>query len=520
MPYSNHEPSPLTFIGSDRRVARRIARPLQQFLHVEAASGILLLAATAIALLWVNVPLFGDSYHDFWETKATVSVGEFYSLDGHEPEAEGESHGAEGGESHGAEGAVGEGESEAAAEDGSEAVEAHDEEHSGITLHGIVNDILMVLFFFVVGMEIKLELVSGQLRDRSAAVLPAMAALGGMIVPAAIFFALNPTGPESAGWGIPMATDIAFALGVVSLLGSRVPAELKVFLLTLAVVDDIGAILVIAIFYTSGLSVTWLLIGVALLGLMYGMQRLRVWWIPIYVIVGMFIWLAVFESGVHATIAGVAIGLLTPARPLQQRPRLDDLLTGVFQSDEVDTTAPDVKRAEFELRETVSVAERLSSTLHPLTSYVIIPVFALANAGISLSGDGISDAASSRVTLGIVMGLVVGKLVGVSFFTYLATRLKLSKLPANVSFGQVLGICAVSGIGFTVSIFITTLAYSDAALQEEAKMGILVASLFAAVLGLAMLHRAASNPNPPNPNQPGVDAATAPTPEPVTAPKS
>ncbi|MFQ5558547.1 MAG: Na+/H+ antiporter NhaA, partial [Acidimicrobiales bacterium] len=324
------EPSPLTWIGSDRRLARRVARPVRDFLHIEAAGGILLLVATAAALLWANSP-WDDIYHEILEARVVVQFGDLLTLD--------------------------------------------------LNVEEWVNDALMAIFFFVVGLEIKRELVVGELADPRAAALPAVAALGGMVVPALLYTLLNAGGPGSSGWGIPMATDIAFAVGVVSLLGSKVPSAMKVFLLTLAIVDDIGAIIVIAVFYTNDLSVGWLLIALILVGVVVAMKAVRIWYIPAYVLVGGFVWLAVFESGVHATIAGVVLGLLTPARPLRTRPPIDDGIVGEVIGPGA-STAAQVRRASFEVRETISVSERLDDVLHPFTGYIIIPVFALANAGI------------------------------------------------------------------------------------------------------------------------------------------
>ena len=259
--------SDLTFLGGESVFARFFARPFKRFLAVEAAGGVMLLIATAVALIWVNSP-WGDSYDAFWGVPVNLSVNGIEIFEGH-------------------------------------------------TLADFVNDALMALFFFVVGLEIKRELVTGQLQNLKDAALPAVAALGGMIVPAALFFAINAGSPGENGWGIPMATDIAFAVGIVSLLGNRIPRQLKVFLLSLAIVDDIGAIIVIALFYSSGISAAWLLATTVLLGLIFVLGRLRVWWIPIYVVLGCIVWWTTFRSGVHATIAGVALGLLTPARPLQ-----------------------------------------------------------------------------------------------------------------------------------------------------------------------------------------------------------
>ncbi|NCG22822.1 MAG: Na+/H+ antiporter NhaA, partial [Actinobacteria bacterium] len=282
---------------------------------------------------------------------------------------------------------------------------------------------------------------------------------------------------------------IAFAVGVVSLLGNRVPGAMKVFLLTLAIVDDIGAIAVIAIFYTEDLSTDWLLIAVGLTVLVVLMRLMRIWYIPVYVLVGFFLWLAVFESGIHATIAGVVLGLLTPAVPLQGETPNDDVHVGAAISGRANATV--VRRANFELKEQVSVAERLESMLHPFSSFLIIPIFALANAGIEISSDSLSNALSSDVTLGVVFGLVVGKLVGVSFATWIAVKSGISRLPRGASFTHVVGLAAIAGIGFTVSLFIAGLAFpAGSGAIDEAKLGILAASLLAAVIGSLLLLRA------------------------------
>jgi NhaA family Na+:H+ antiporter len=434
MPRAPHPPP--TWANSDRFLARHLARPIQRFLHVEAAGGIALLAGTIVALCWANSP-WSDSYHDLWETRLAFELG------GHE-----------------------------IAED----------------LRHWVNDGLMALFFFVVGLEIKQELSEGgHLSNAKDAALPAIAALGGMVVPAAIYAIVNAGGDGSDGWGIPMATDIAFALGVVALLGSRVPTGLKVMLLALAIVDDIGAIVVIAIFYSDDIQFGWALAalgGLALVGLL---ARARVWYRPIYAVLGVGVWFATFESGVHATIAGVALGLLAPARPLLAA-SASSAITAELSEDH-DVTVAEVRRASFRLRESVSVAERMQDGLHPWTSYVVIPVFALANAGVVLSRDVVGDAASSPITVGVVLGLVVGKFLGITGAVALATRLRIGRLPEGVTMRQVRGIAALAGIGFTVSIFISGLAFEDA-LADEAKIGVLVASALAALAGSLLLLRA------------------------------
>jgi NhaA family Na+:H+ antiporter len=433
-------PSSLTWIGSDRRVARRVARPVLNFMAIEAASGIVLVIATIAALVWANSP-WSESYHEILDLHLTINFGDTHILD--------------------------------------ESVEH------------LVNDGLMAIFFFVVGLEIKRELVAGELRDPRAAALPTIAAVGGMVVPALLFFALNTSNPEAKGWGIPMATDIAFALGVMSLLGSRVPTQLKLFLLTLAIVDDVGAIAVIAIFYTDAINGPWLITGIVLLLLVAFMKRVKIWYTPLYAVVGIVVWYAVLESGVHATIAGVALGLLTPAIPLQKEVAPDDVVGTVVDPSDLD--AAGARRATLYVRESVSVAERLETLIHPFSSFVILPLFALANAGIELSSDGIRDASTSTVTLGIVLGLVVGKTIGVTLFTYIAVRSGISSLPRGVNWSQIAAVAMLAGIGFTVALFITGLAYEGEALavfDTQARMGILLASFIASILGLWMLSRA------------------------------
>jgi len=407
----------------------RPIRPLVDFLHTEAAGGVALVAAAMVALIWANSP-WKASYHDLWSTETVIGIG-------------------------------------------------------GHVLHldllEWVNDGLMVLFFFVVGLEIKRELVEGELRGVRRAALPAIAALGGMAVPALVYFALNAGGDGARGWGIPMATDIAMAVGVVALLGSRVAPSLKLFLLALAIVDDIGAILVIAFVYSSSIDAAALVIALGLLGATVIMRVAGVRTVAAYIVVGAFMWLALFESGVHATLVGVALGLLTPTRPFRG-PELVDAeqladVSSIERARETVTIA----------RESVSVVEWLEHLLHPWTSFVVLPLFALANAGIPLSSQAVSDAVGSPITWGVVIGLVVGKPVGILGFTWLAQRLRLGVLPEGATARGLLGIAALGGIGFTVSLFVTGLAFDSVRLQDEAKVGILAASVIAAVLGAALI---------------------------------
>ncbi len=433
--------------GSDRPIARTVARPMVRFLAQESASGVLLILATVAALVWRNSPV-GDSYVDFWHTYINVEIGPI-----------------------------------------------HFEEDFG----HFVNDALMVLFFFVVGLEIKSELVVGDLRNPRDAALPAVAALGGMVVPALLYVVVNAGGAGVDGWGVPMATDIAFAVGVLALLGDRIPQRLKLFLLTLAIVDDIGAILVIAVFYTSDLRFDWL--GVALVGLalVVVLQRARVWYTPVYVVLGIVIWFATLESGVHATIAGVALGLLAPATPLLGERRLE-FVEDIMSGESADPV--EARNAKWQLRERVPVTSRMITLLAPWTSFVIVPVFALANAGILLSGDIIGDALGSAVTWGIVLGLVVGKPLGIFLFTFSAVRVGLATLPDGVTMRHVLGAGAVAGIGFTVALFISGLAFEGTELVDQAIIGVLLASALATIAGFAILGGASDERPAPSPTEP------------------
>ena len=443
LPVAGPSPIPeITFIGSDSRLASRVGRPFRRFLEVEMAGGVVLLVATAVALIWANSP-WDQSYADLLHTEIEFSIGSYHL----------------GGEDH------------------------------PFDLELLVNDALMVIFFFVVGLEIKRELVTGQLKDPKAAALPAIAAVGGMVVPALVFVAFNAGGEGADGWGVPMATDIAFAVGVVSLLGDRIGRSMKVFLLSLAIVDDIGAILVIALFYTDNLSVGWLLTAFLIVGMILMLKHLRVWYIPLYVLLGVALWLATFESGVHATIAGVVLGIITPAKPLQTREQAAKWVQWL-RAKGADLFRVDIEYAAFHMRESTSVAERLETALHPISSFVIIPIFALANAGVSLRGGVLGDAASSSITWGVGLGLVVGKIVGVFSFTWVGSKFNFTTSPRGMTNMHLAGLASVAGVGFTVSLFITALAFDDSSLIDESKIGILFASAVAGALGLYLLARA------------------------------
>jgi NhaA family Na+:H+ antiporter len=431
-----------SYLASNKPLARLVARPVREFLRVEAAGSLLLLLAAAVALIWANSP-WASSYDTLWHAHITLDAGPL---------------------------------------------------HLDESLQHWVNDALMVIFFFVVGLEIKYELVNGDLRDPRTAALPIVAAIGGMVVPAGLFLAFNPPGSDgSSGWGIPMATDIAFAVGVLGVLGRRIPSAARLFLLTLAIVDDIGAILVIAVFYTDDLSLGWLAIALGLLAAMAVARLLRIWTVVVYAVLGVGVWFALLQSGVHATLAGVAIGLLAPAGALLK----EDVARGYASTALRDRALdPDeLARLRFLLKESVSVVERLQSTLHPVSAYLVLPIFALANAGVELGG--IGKVFDSSVGLGVIVGLVIGKPVGILLASWLAVRLGLGKLPERTTWPMVLGLGAVGGIGFTVSLVIAGLSFPGAELlTEEAKIAILLASLIAAVVGVVLLLAATRNPDP------------------------
>lgn len=423
-------------------IARQVLLPAQAFIHTQALSGAVLLVATLAAMVWANSP-WDESYFDLWERTITVDVS-IFSIE----------------------------------ED----------------LRHWVNDGLMVLFFFVVALEIKREVVHGELSARQRAMLPAAAALGGMLLPAAIFLALNAGGAGERGWGIPMATDIAFALGVLALLGKRIPTEVRVFLLALAIVDDIGAILVIAVFYTESLSFEALGAAALLLCVIIAMNRVGVLSMNPYFVVGALIWVAVLKSGIHATITGVILGVFAPATPHYSKESFaeaTDRLVSRFRTALADGDEEMAETVLGQIEETALGSEapldRLERLLQPWTSYAVVPLFALANAGVVLSGGVIGDAASSTVTLGVVLGLLAGKLLGIVSFSWVAVRLGVGSLPRGMTWPQMVGVGLVAGIGFTVSLFITGLAFTDAELVSDAKIGILAGSLLAGVAGYLFL---------------------------------
>ncbi len=440
----------VTWLHSDRTVPRRFVRPLIEFTHVESAGGIVLLVAAVIALVWANAP-FGETYEEFWEIHIDLQIGGF-----------------------------------------------HFEE----SLRHFVNDGLMAIFFFVVGLEIKRELVIGDLRDPKAAALPVIAALGGMIVPAVLYLVIVGDGDATRGWGIPMATDIAFSVGILSLMGRRAPVGAKLFLLAVAIADDIGAIAVIAIFYTEDLLMGWLGAAIAGLVVIAFASRIGIRSMVFYGIAGFATWFFLLESGVHATLAGVALGFLTPALAMYSDSEYHDRTQRIVDRQEFDSAAPrseervnqDALEVSAIARESVPPLRRLEVALHPWSSFLVVPIFALANAGVSFAGVDILEAATHPVSLGVAVGLVVGKTFGISLFAFAAVRLGLGKLPRLTTWGHIVGVAAVAGIGFTVSLFVTGLAFTEGLLADRAKIGIFIGSTLAGVLGWLILR--AMQPTP------------------------
>jgi len=442
-----------TWSESERFVPRTVVQPLQRVFAHEAAGGVVMLVATAIALGWANSP-WRDTYRELWATPLRIELGDLLQLD-------------------------------------------------HLSLQAWVNDALMTVFFLLVGVEIKREVVHGHLRDVRSVALPVCAALGGMVVPAAVFAAFTHGGPGAGGWGVPMATDIAFAVGVVTLAGRRVPLGAKVFLLTLAVADDIGAIVVIAVFYSSGLSVGWLAVALAGVGVIAAMRRGDVQSLAPYLAVGSVLWLALLEGGVHATLAGVLLGLLTPAWPLRsprrfpaaarrivdqvERAYYDRVLTSE-EFEENEQRIADVARLAIH---STSPLERLERGLAPWVAYVVVPLFALANAGVELSAEAVRGLVSDPVTIGVALGLVAGKTLGVLGATAAAVRLGAGRLPEGTTWGHLVGLAVCAGVGFTVALFVTSLSFDDPVAADAAKVGILAGSLVAGVAGYVLL-RAAS----------------------------
>jgi Na+:H+ antiporter, NhaA family len=404
-----------------------LSRAARSFLRTEAGSAVLLLGAAVLALVWTN--LLGG-YEAFWHTELTLRLGGY---------------------------------------------------EFGLDLRHWVNDGLMVLFFLSVGLEIARETTLGELRGVRAIMAPAFGAVGGLLVPAGIFLLFNAGGPGATAWGVPISTDTAVLLGVLALVGPRCPDQLRVFLLALAIVDDIGAVLAIALFYTEQVDVWALVLAVLLFAALLGLRFVHFWRTPVYVVIGIVMWLAVLRSGVHPSVVGVAMGLLVNA----YAPRRYDIarVQVAGRSFIVDPTPDRAAAAQAAVNEAVSPNERLQLRIQPWSSYVIVPLFVLANAGVALTLQTLHEAVTSPITWGIVVGLILGKPIGVTVGTWVALRTRLGTVPDNLRWGQLIGGAGLSGIGFTVALFVTELALHDEALVAQAKIGILTGSVLAAVIG-------------------------------------
>ena len=421
-------------------LAERAFTTLQRFLHVEAVSGSVLLIAAGTALIWANSP-FAPAYHALWHLPLSIGLGEFVF---------------------------------------------------SRSLHFWINDTLMTVFFLVVGMEIRREVHEGALNSLNQAILPVVAAVGGVIAPALIYLSFNTDPVRGQGWAVPTATDIAFAVGVLALLGRSIPVNVRVFLLAIAIIDDVIAVLIIAFFYSGGLQFSGFIVVSLGILMVLGLQRVGVGFAPTYILPGAFVWIGVLLTGAHPTLAGVVLGLMTPVRPIPMREPPLKVVSRVAEelrsSDAVRTK--DTHRLELPLRQ-LRVAQRemlppvvrVQTALHPWVAYGIMPLFALANAGISLTSVDLSGGAQF-VMLGVGLALCAGKLIGVIGATWLAVRLGLCRLAPGVSWGGVCLVALLAGIGFTMSIFIAMLAFTDERLLNAAKLGVLLGSLVSAALGL------------------------------------
>jgi len=407
----------------------RLLSPFRDFLKTETSGAILLASSAIVALIWANSP-WSESYDSLWSSQFAITVAG-HSLD--------------------------------------------------LDLRHWVNDGLMTIFFFVVGLEIKREITSGHLANRRAALLPVVAAIGGMAVPALIYLLIaGHAAPR--GWAIPMATDIALAIGVMTVAKGRIPASLRAFLLGLAIVDDIGAIVIIAVVYSSGVAFGWLTAAGVGIGMALFIRRAGVQSVLVYVVVGVAVWFAMYEGGIHPTIAGVIMGVMAPTTARLQHDYIDIEELAASKSDPEFTNDANGKGS-------VSVVEWLEHVLHPWSSYVIVPIFALANSGIHVSMDGLRDAAGSAITWGVFLGLLVGKPLGIILATKIAVRTGVADSPEGATGIHMLGTGTAAGIGFTVALFITELAFDNPADQTNAKLAILLASVVAVIAALAILMR-------------------------------
>lgn len=429
----------------------KVISPFEQFLKRTTAGGLVLIGTTILTLIVANLPI-GPALHHLWESMISVEIGRY---------------------------------------------------RLAMNIHHFVNDGLMTLFFLIVGLELKRELASGELSSLKDAALPIIAAGGGMVFPAMIYHAINPNGPEAHGWGIPMATDIAFAVGILVLLAWRIPRNLIIFLVALAIADDLGAVLIIAFFYTQTINLTALGLASVAFVILVILNRGGIRHVLPYALAGVFLWLALFKSGVHATIAGVLLAFTIPAKPvftpMQFDNRLGELrhaLSGEsnasggtdepLSEQRMATIAQNLEEAACNVQ---SPQQRMEHALTPWVTFVVIPLFALVNADVGFTEVRFTESLRQPVTLGVIFGLVLGKFLGISSFSFIAVKLRLAKLPTGLTWGHILGAAWLGGIGFTMSIFIGQLAFIGMPAQiDNAKLGILLASLISAIIGTVWLY--------------------------------
>ena len=423
-------------------LAEKAFSALNHLLHIEAMSGIVLLVAAAVALLWANSPA-ADSYHALWHAPLSFGVGSYVVSQ---------------------------------------------------TLYFWINDALMAIFFLVAAMEIRREIYEGALANLRLSALPLAAALGGVAVPAALYVAMNGEPVQRQGWAVPTATDIAFAVGVLALLGKSIPSNVRVLLLALAIIDDIVAVLIIAVFYSGGLDYSGLLVAGTGILMVLGLQWIGIGTAYAYVIPGAVLWMGLLKTGAHPALAGVVLGLMTPVLPTRTRERpLDAAMHALSEirahHDKASTPEPErvaepLRQLRHAQREILPPVTRVQIALHPWVAYVVMPLFALANAGVSLNGVDLDMGGSLSVMYGVLLALLLGKPLGVIAASWLVVRLGWCRLPPGVTWQGVCLVGLLAGIGFTMSIFIATLAFEDTNLLSAAKLGVLLASAVAALIGL------------------------------------
>lgn len=424
----------------------KITEPIQRFVKQEKSGGIVLGISVLAALYLANSP-WSDEYFHFLENKIGIVFNDVSFLK--------------------------------------------------YSLHHWINDGLMAIFFFVIGLELKREIVAGELSNPRKALLPIGAALGGMLIPAIIYFSLNPTGEASNGWGIPMATDIAFALGVLHFLGKRIPLSLKVFLTALAIVDDLGAVLVIAFFYTSEISIQSLLVGLGFVLVMFIGNKMGIRNILFYAIIGIVgVWIAFLLSGVHATIAAVLAAFVIPANVgikenifIERIKNSINKFKDILPNDKVTLTDEQIHQLEIIKKDTncaIPPLQRLEHAMHPIVTFIVLPIFALANAGVSVNVD-VQELFSTNVALGVSLGLLAGKVIGIVGITWLLVKLRIAPFPEGMNLRNLFGISFLASIGFTMSLFISSLAFTDEIIITQAKIGIFTASIIGGIVGFFIL---------------------------------